>query len=273
MLLHRVITALILLPLVIFGVLKLSTPAFSLVIGAIVLLGASEWWALAGLKTIQEKAGFMVAAVVALYVTHLGLSISSFSFMLFLLVSLVWLVITVLIIRYKPTNTFTGNKAHKSLIGIFVLVPTWAALVELHRFSPDGPALVLFCMSLSWVADTGAYFAGRQWGKVKLSPNISPKKTREGVYGALLLVGLWSGLLIGLRPETGPAVAILVLCLIVCVVSVIGDLFESLLKRQAGVKDSGQILPGHGGILDRIDSLTAVAPVFLFGLYLLGGPS
>jgi phosphatidate cytidylyltransferase len=126
-------------------------------------------------------------------------------------------------------------------------------------------------MSLSWVADTGAYFSGRQWGRVKLSPNISPKKTREGVYGALVAVGLWSGLLIWLRPETGPVILIVLFCLAICLISVVGDLFESLLKRQAGVKDSGNILPGHGGILDRMDSLTAVAPAFMFGLLLFGG--
>lgn len=139
----------------------------------------------------------------------------------------------------------------------------------MHSAFDNGPALVLFALTLSWVADTGAYFAGRQWGDRKLAPSISPKKTWAGVYGALAVTALWSLLLVWLRPETVTLPYALILCLLVCAVSVVGDLFESLLKREAGIKDSGNILPGHGGILDRIDSLTAVAPFFVFGLMLL----
>ncbi|MES9871768.1 MAG: phosphatidate cytidylyltransferase, partial [Candidatus Sedimenticola sp. 6PFRAG7] len=159
----------------------------------------------------------------------------------------------------------------KSLLGVFVLVPAWAALVMIHGYGEKGPMLLLFSLTLTWVADSGAYFAGRRWGRVKLAPAISPGKTREGVYGALAGSVLWGLLLAWYAPELGPLPILVIFCLLVCVISVIGDLFESLLKRQAGIKDSGNLLPGHGGVLDRIDSMTAVAPVFAFGLLLLGG--
>ncbi len=271
MLLHRVITALILLFLVLYGVLGLETPHFSLVWAAVMLLAAREWWGLAGLDAIWQRAVFTGAVMVSLIVTHYLLALPEFAPLFFMVITLGWVAITIQIIRYDSQTAVPPKTFVKALIGLFVIVPPWAALVDLHRLGEDGPMLVLFCMSLSWAADIGAYFSGRQWGSVKLAPAISPKKTREGVYGALVLVGLWSGLLMWLRPETGAPWAILVVCLLVCVISVIGDLYESLLKRQAGIKDSGKLLPGHGGILDRIDSLTAVAPVFVFGLYLLGG--
>jgi len=150
-----------------------------------------------------------------------------------------------------------------------VLVPAWASLVVIHGVDPQGPRLLLFLMVLIWVADSFAYFAGRRWGRTKLAPVISPGKTREGVYGALAGAVLCGGGLVWLMPQGNPLLLIL-FCLLIVLVSVVGDLFESLMKRQAGVKDSGSLLPGHGGMLDRIDSLTAAAPLFLLGLLLLG---
>jgi phosphatidate cytidylyltransferase len=131
--------------------------------------------------------------------------------------------------------------------------------------------LVLTLLVLIWIADSGAYFAGRRWGRRKLAPVVSPGKTREGVYGALAgglawggLAGWWLGL------SAGRAAGLVALCLATVLASVVGDLQESLLKRRRGLKDSGRLLPGHGGVLDRIDSLTAGAPVFAVGLGLLG---
>ncbi len=271
MLLHRILTALVLLPLVIGAVLYLPTPGFALLLAAVVLLGAHEWTRLAALESGPQKLLFLLATALLLGVGYLSLGQSSAMLILFILVAVGWLFVTLKVIRYHPQRATPLSRPVKVLIGFFVLVPTWMALVILHGWDNGGGPLVLFTLSLSWVADTGAYFAGRQWGRVKLAPHVSPKKTREGVYGALAAVGLWSGLLIWLRPQTGAVVMIVLLCLVVCLISVIGDLFESLLKREAGVKDSGNLLPGHGGILDRIDSLTAVAPVFLLGLLLLGG--
>jgi len=271
MLLQRILTALVLLPLVIAGVLYLPTSGFALLLAAVILLGADEWARLAAFTASSQRLVYLLSMALAMAALYAGLRHPLLSLGLFAIASLGWLVITWLIVRYRPEQSAQPGRSVKLMIGYFVLLPTWAALVYLHRDGSLGPAMVLFALSLSWVADTGAYFAGRQWGKVKLSPHISPKKTREGVYGALVAVGLWSGLLIWLRPETGTLLQVVMLCLLVCLVSVVGDLFESLLKRQAGIKDSGNLLPGHGGILDRIDSLTAVAPVFTLGLLLLGG--
>lgn len=271
MLLHRVLTALILLPLVIVGVLFLPSDGFALGLAVVVLLGAAEWVRLSGLVSLLERLLFLLAVALGLLFLYVVLAYPGVGLGLFTLVTVGWLLVTGLIIQYDPKTSPVPGKMARVFIGLFVLLPTWAALVYLHSYGEQGPALVLYALSLSWVADTGAYFSGRQWGRVKLAPNISPKKTREGVYGALVAVGLWSGLLVWLRPETGPIILIVLFCLAVCLISVVGDLFESLLKRQAGVKDSGNILPGHGGILDRIDSLTAVAPVFMFGLLLFGG--
>ncbi|MCB1760121.1 MAG: phosphatidate cytidylyltransferase, partial [Gammaproteobacteria bacterium] len=147
--------------------------------------------------------------------------------------------------------------------------PAWISLLILHARYQDGPYLLLFLMILIWVADSCAYFAGRRWGRVKLAPLISPGKTREGVYGAMVGAAICGVLLHQLRPQTGPLYLLVVLSVLVALISVIGDLFESVMKRQAGLKDSGALLPGHGGMLDRIDSLTAAAPLFLLGMLLL----
>lgn len=271
MLLHRVLTALVLLPLVILGVLYLPTTGFALLLAAVILLGSDEWTRLANLGTVAQRLLYLLSMALCMAALYVVLAHPALILGLLAVTSLGWLTVSGMIIRYQPGQTVMAGRTVKLLLGYFVLLPTWGALVYLHGYGPQGPALVLYALSLSWVADTGAYFAGRQWGRVKLSPHISPKKTREGVYGALLAVGLWSGLLIWLRPQTGGMSEIVLLCLLVCLVSVVGDLFESLLKREAGIKDSGNLLPGHGGILDRIDSLTAVAPVFTLGLLVLGG--
>ncbi|MCW8905688.1 MAG: phosphatidate cytidylyltransferase [Sedimenticola sp.] len=271
MLLHRILTALLLLPLVIALVLYLPQVGFALALAAVILLAASEWTRLAGLTSPLPRALYLGVMAAGMLGGWFLLSFPDLLLWLFVLTGLGWLVISLKIIRYHPQKARPAGHTVKLLLGLFVLLPTWIALVRLHGDGIRGPELVLFTLSLSWVADTGAYFSGRAWGRVKLAPNVSPKKTWEGVYGALVAVGLWSGLLYWFRPESGSPWQLLLLCLLVCLVSVVGDLFESLMKREAGLKDSGNLLPGHGGILDRIDSLTAVAPVFLLGLLLLGG--
>jgi phosphatidate cytidylyltransferase len=151
-----------------------------------------------------------------------------------------------------------------AVIGALVLIATWMAVVQIQARSPG---LLLALMAIVWIADTAAYFSGRAFGKRKLAPTISPGKTWEGVYGALLATGLYALALLWLAPEgyarasSLAALAIwLALVLGLTALSIVGDLFESQLKRQRGVKDSGRILPGHGGILDRIDALLAAMP-------------
>ncbi len=269
---QRIITALILFLLVLAAIFFLPTHLLALLFGAVILIGAGEWVALAGLQTFGEKLAFIAATAVTMALVYPLLQHPEGSaFWLFLAAVIWWFMVTLWILRYRPERSFVPGKLVKSVIGLLVLVPAWAALVTLHGYGSEGPLLMLFTMSLTWVADTGAYFSGRRWGQVKLAPAISPGKTREGVYGALAGTAVWAALFSLFRPEIAGVVELVLFCLLVCVVSVVGDLFESLLKRQAGIKDSGKLLPGHGGVLDRIDSLTAVAPVFMFGLMLIGG--
>jgi phosphatidate cytidylyltransferase len=157
-------------------------------------------------------------------------------------------------------------------IGLLVLVPAWLALVVLQR-QPGGAWWVLYVFSLVWVADTGAYFAGKQFGRTKLAPKVSPGKSVEGLVGGLLATLM---LALGVATQTDMAgnvgVAVFVaVSMFTVLASVQGDLFESMIKRQRGIKDSSQILPGHGGLLDRIDSVTAAAPVFVACMFWLGG--
>jgi phosphatidate cytidylyltransferase len=157
------------------------------------------------------------------------------------------------------------------LVGLAVLVPPWLALVAVHGSGSLGPWLMLFLLVLIWTADSGAYFAGRRFGRRKLAVHVSPGKSIEGVLGALLLGGLFALACGHALGYAGAALAAFVLLGIATVlVSVLGDLFESLIKRYRAVKDSGGLLPGHGGVLDRVDSLTAAAPFFAVGLAWLG---
>ncbi|MES9858184.1 MAG: phosphatidate cytidylyltransferase [Sedimenticola sp.] len=268
---QRIITALTLLLLVLVAIFYLPTHLLALLLGAVMLIGASEWVVLAGLQTLAEKLGFYGVVTIAMLLAYQLLKNPDAAFWLFAAAAVWWFAVTLWILRYRSEGATVPGRYVKSMMGLFVLVTTWTALVALHSYGSNGPLLMLFTMSLTWVADIGAYFSGRRWGRVKLAPAISPGKTREGVYGALAGTAIWAGLFSWFMPEMAGMVELVIFCLLVCVVSVVGDLFESLLKRQAGVKDSGKLLPGHGGMLDRIDSLTAVAPVFVFGLMLIGG--
>ena len=155
-----------------------------------------------------------------------------------------------------------------AVIGWWVLVPTWLSLLWLKAL---GPALLLALLALIWLADSAAYFVGRRYGRRKLAPHVSPGKTWAGCIGALVAAPVVAGIFGAGQSYDGAMLAGFgMLCLATVVASVVGDLFESLLKRRAGVKDSGALLPGHGGVLDRIDSLTAAAPIFFWGLSLLG---
>ncbi|NOR18496.1 MAG: phosphatidate cytidylyltransferase, partial [Xanthomonadales bacterium] len=159
----------------------------------------------------------------------------------------------------------------KMLAGALVIIPAWAALVVLHSFESGGPTLTLMLLVMTWLADSGAYFAGKQWGHNKLAPSISPGKTREGVYGGLLASLLFAAVAGWLYSHSVEwTLTFILVSALAMMFSVVGDLLESLMKRQSGIKDSGNIIPGHGGIFDRIDSLVAAAPLFLAGFFWLG---
>jgi phosphatidate cytidylyltransferase len=262
----RVITALILAPLVLGSIFFVPHVVSAAVLGLLVVLGAWEWSAFPGFK--RWSARLLYTALIGaglLVLWQVGVGDQQLD--VILLLSVLWWCLALAWIAFFPAHM---NRAGAAFAGVLVLLPAWLALVRLHAHGPkpEGPQLLTFLLLLIVAADVGAYFAGRRFGQHKLAPRVSPGKTWEGVAGGLagattLALGgaYWFGLQL---------IPFLLLCVFVVLVSVVGDLTESLFKRHAGIKDSGNLLPGHGGILDRVDSLTAAGPFFFLGMQYLG---
>lgn len=262
MLKQRVITAIVLAIMTIWVVLKLPAVGFGAALLAVLLLGAWEWANLAGM--VRWRGRLLYGALILALILAIWPLVDSAIFVgsLLIIIFAGWCCVPIWLRHYadQPNHPLTVK-----VVGIAILVAFWVALMGLR--DGFGPGYVLFLLLLIWVADIGAYFAGRHWGQHKLAPVISPGKTWEGVWGATaaaLLFALMGAAVLGVGSRWPWFVAI---CMVTVGFSIIGDLFESMIKRQRGVKDSGSLLPGHGGVLDRIDSLTAAAPVFLLGLY------
>ena len=267
MLKQRIITALILLPIALGGFFLLDGWPFALFIGAVVTLGAWEWARLAGLSAQPQRVAYAVLVAALLYVAYLVPSLAPW---LLGAAVLWWLLATLLVLNYPDSSRYWGGLSGKLLIGLLILLPAWQGLVQLKQW-PQANALIIAVMVLVWGADIGAYFAGKAFGKRKLAPRVSPGKSWEGFFGGLaasLLITLAVGLQQGW--QTSGLLLALAGALLVVAVSVIGDLTESMFKRQSGIKDSSNLLPGHGGVLDRIDSLTAAIPLFAVLLWLAG---
>jgi len=251
---ERIITAVIALIALMF-VLFVAPKSFALlVIVAVMLGGAWEWSAFLGLASNAARFGYV--AVVALLLA--AVTLLPVDNGLILMAALVWWASALVWTFYFPTRIPT---AIRWLAGIMVLVPLHLALIMLYNAQPF---ILLFALLIVWVADSGAFFAGKMLGHVKLAPKISPGKTWEGVIGGLVAVVLLA-LLRSVWVDTDLAVVV-PFCLAVACLSIVGDLTVSMFKRTAGVKDSGTLFPGHGGVLDRIDSVSAAAPLFALGL-------
>lgn len=270
MLKTRLLTALILVPLVFWGVLSLSNQLFSLVLAVVVLAGIWELADLCGSQTRVQRflpLGGMALLLPVLYTFQDAPWVR----WLVQALALWWvLVLLVLLSGRLQLKLKKGFRPLSLLLGLAVLAGAWLSLVRLHGSENHGPELMMFFLILIWIADSGAYFSGRTFGRHKLAPHISPGKSVEGVVGALLGGILCAGVLVWLQWLKIPAPLLMLLCVSTVMVSVGGDLWESVLKRERGVKDSGNILPGHGGVLDRIDSQIAAGPFFVAGLLLLG---
>jgi phosphatidate cytidylyltransferase len=300
MLKQRIITAAILATVIVSAVLMLPSDYFSLLIAIIVLIGAWEWLNLIDITSPAKRAVFIGTLIFAMLFIHLWTYIlealvpvmdnlaTKYKFemedirkqsglleWLIIPAVLFWLIV-MLLIRKAPQEMLTlqPRLRYKALIGWGILLASWMFLARLRAFY--GSEMTLYLLLLIWAADIAAYFAGKKWGKTKLAPDISPGKTVEGVYGALVSAAVCAIILcIALSIVYGKPVTFMVagdlilLSIITVQISVYGDLFFSLVKRQRGVKDSGNLLPGHGGVLDRIDSLIAAAPVFYAGIYLI----
>lgn len=267
----RVATALVLMPIVVCGVLLLPTPYLAVIFAAIALLGGLEWTRLAGIHSIAGKISYLALLAVLLWLFNLLLAYPLPANLFFTATGIWWIAVVFFLFRVRELAVDDDRISPlRAAAGLLVLTSTSVAIVAIHGAGEAGPKLLVFLLVLIWVADSGAYFSGLQWGRTKLAPIISPGKTREGLYGALagaLLCGFLLYWLLGAEEGLFPAI---LLSMLTALFSVAGDLLESVFKRKAGIKDSGNLLPGHGGVLDRIDSLTAAAPVFLLGLKLLG---
>lgn len=266
MLKQRVITAVILIPLFILFLFKSTPIVFCIVTGLLTLWAAFEWSFLMGIKHFPACVGYPFF-ILLLLVSSIMLPI----YVALYVASFFWIFTLFLIFQYPQSSHFWGkNSAIRGLMGIVVLIPCWLAL-NFIKNSHQGFATLLFLFVLIWGADSAAYFVGKKWGKHKLAPKVSPGKTWEGLMGALVmtLVITWIALWIS-HLDFRFWLPALILSFLTVLFSVVGDLFESLLKRNAGLKDSGRLLPGHGGILDRIDSITAAAPIFAVGMIWIG---
>ena len=273
----RVLAALIMAPLAIGGVLFLPTPWLVAIAAVLFLLALCEWLRLADVEDTLART-ILLACNLALMVALVwgSRSAQGGSFALFHLVIVVgvgwWLLALLWLKHYHFASDHDSHaRAFKLLAGTLAVVPAWCALGVIHASELNGHYWLLLALMLVWAADTGAYFTGRNFGGKwfggrKLAPRISPNKTIEGLLGGIVLamlvalVGAW---LIGVDQVQFPPIA--GVAAVTVAFSVVGDLFESLLKRHVDIKDSGHLIPGHGGVLDRVDSVLAALPVFALG--------
>lgn len=268
---QRILTALLLLPLAVAAVLWLPTGGFMAMIAAILLLGMWEWSRLTGFSKPHQRALVLVVHAAAMALLARWAWPDGFPTVAALGV-LWWMLASVWLTQVQWGQAANrGNALLKMCAGLLMSVPAWAGAALLHGDGELGPRWLLYALCLVWAADSFAYFVGSRIGGRKLAPTISPGKTWAGFFGGIggvLLAALAAIPLLGLDYSyAGP---MLLLALITGVASVVGDLFESLIKRHSGAKDSGNLIPGHGGVMDRIDSLLAALPVFALCKFWLG---
>ncbi len=272
MLKQRIITALLLTPLVIWAILALPDNYFNLMLVIFVAAASWEWALLAGLTTASKR---IVFAIVISGLWIIGATVyhpDQNQLLVILWIMMVWWVVRIYqIIRYRGAQV-TQNQFHPVMaITALVVIAAPFYLVQLLRNNQDLPGYLLYILLVIWAADIFAYFAGKKWGKIKLAPHVSPGKSWQGVYGAMIsgVIATAIGAYV-FELNLNYALLLLLLTFVAIIFSIIGDLSESLYKRELNIKDSGQLLPGHGGVLDRIDSLTAAIPVFMLGMHYMG---
>ncbi len=274
----RVLAALVLTPFAIAAMLWLPTAWLLALVAVVFLAGLWEWFKLADVDDTLAQTILLVVnlALMVAIVWASRLPGGGLSYVLFKLATMIgviwWLLAALWLSRYEfASDHDTHARVFKLAAGTLAIIPAWCAATWIHGDPDHGHGWLFVAVALVWAADTGAYFVGRHYGKRKLSPRISPNKTVAGLFGGLVAgvaVALAFAPLAGASMAQLPAVALV--AAVAVAFSVVGDLFESLLKRHVGAKDSGDLIPGHGGILDRIDGVIAALPVFALGKAWLG---
>jgi len=271
----RIVVALLMAPAAIGSVLYLPTPMLAVLVAALMMLGLWEWAQLAGLTSTPSRASYLIAnalIMLALVLAARG-GPTLFTLELASVVGVGWWLLALLWLKNFDfaAGDGAGPRALKLLAGSLSVIPAWSAICWLHQSSILGPRWALFAVAIVWAADTGAYFVGVRFGKHKMAPRISPGKSWEGFFGGIAATLLLALLMRPMLHVPWSAVPMLLLLSVIAgLISVAGDLFESLLKRHAHMKDSSDLIPGHGGVLDRLDSLLAALPVFLVTKMWLG---
>jgi phosphatidate cytidylyltransferase len=272
---QRVITAVGLVIGLLALLFSLNPLHLSLAVAPIVLLAGWEWSSLMGLTTKRHKLLYLVLLALVLVISGLTLDLFgainvSLGQTLCLAVSVLWAVIFLWVQGYPSSAILWSPRPILGLLGLVLLAITWVA-IALIIHQPHGPWLLLFAFVVVALADIGGYVAGNLFGRHKLAPMVSPGKTWEGFFGGILLQCILIASMVPFMPEKITIAMLIALVIPVSLYSVLGDLFESMVKRHSGVKDGGNILPGHGGVLDRIDGLIAALPLFVL-LFLLLSP-
>jgi phosphatidate cytidylyltransferase len=275
MLKQRIITGVILAASLLAAVLTLPLAPLAMLLGAVVAIAAWEWSALAGFHAVWARLLYAAVGCLGMFALYhycqLGAAPVLEHVQPFLGLACLWWAIALLWVKGFPASAaLWGGRPMLSLMGMLVLLPPWLSVVYLLTYE-DGRLLLLAMIIVVAAADIGAYFSGRRWGRRKLAVEVSPGKSWEGFWGGLaacILLAIIAAY--GFQPPQLSAVALLAIVVFTALASVLGDLVESMVKRHRGVKDSGVLLPGHGGFCDRIDGITAAAPVFGLGLILAG---
>lgn len=270
MLKHRIMTALVLIPVFLTAVLWPDATAFAILMTVIVALASYEW---ARLRNVSRSfaTGFGAITVVLIALIYKA-DVTAIYFSLMAVATIFWCLAFFIVISYQNgKKLLPGSTLVFMVLGQVLMISTWCSLFYLKAFISRDGYILLLLMMIIWAADSCAYFIGRKWGKRCLASHVSPGKTWEGTLAGLV-GGLGVGVIYAIVSAQGTSyyLFIMLVTFLAAIFSVIGDLFESIIKREANVKDSGQLLPGHGGVLDRIDSLVAAGPVFVLAFTLLG---
>ncbi len=259
MLKQRVLTAVPLAAFVIWGLITQPADIVFYAILFLIFISGWEWSGLSGVKNTLYRVIYALLITFSVFIVEQFVASNRDVLVFVLLLSvLTWCVIIYHMFLKGPQVANQNLSYFKLFFGFIILIPPVLGLMLVRV---EGEWWLFYCLSIVWIADIGAYFSGKRFGKNKLAPKLSPGKTKEGMVGAIVFTAIYS-IIVGFlfKLPLISQIGLLIITVLAAVISVAGDLFVSLLKREKGLKDTGNILPGHGGILDRIDSVLSSAP-------------